>query len=120
VLDTRYDAGHLLAGASRRLVDVATELGLDVTQPELRGSSMTKLHRAWIDTGAVQARERISVLNLRHSLSTALVAVRAAGRGTWPTGTAHQPLKVNQMLAARAAGAWDWLEHPTFTALLHE
>jgi hypothetical protein len=35
IIDTRFDAGHLLAGASRRLVDVCAELDLDVTQPEL-------------------------------------------------------------------------------------
>ncbi|MCA1681975.1 MAG: hypothetical protein LC700_02295, partial [Actinobacteria bacterium] len=46
VLDTRYDTGHVLSCRSRRLVDVCTELRLDVTQPELRGTSMTALHRA--------------------------------------------------------------------------
>ena len=115
VIDTRYDAGHLLHGASRRLVDVATELGLDVTQPELRGTSMTALHRAWLDTGNVAARERISVLNLRHSLSTALIALHAAGRGGW-TGV----LNVNQLIAGRAAGAWQWLDSPAFRSLLKE
>lgn len=115
VVDTRYDAGHLLSGTSRRLVDVAGELGLDVTQPELRGTSMTALHRAYLDAGDQSARERISVLNLRHSLSTALIAVRAAGRGTWPV---EQPLNVNRLLADRAGGAWTWLDSPTFTALL--
>jgi hypothetical protein len=115
VLDTRYDAGHLLTGRSRRLVDVAAELDLDVTQPELRGTSMTALHRTWLTSGDDHARERISVLNLRHSLSTGLIAARAADLGTWP---ADQPLNVNQLIADRAAGAWDWLRSPTFTALL--
>jgi len=115
VIDTRYDAGHLLHGLSRRLVDVATELGLDVTQPELRGTSMTALHRTWLDAGNVTARERISVLNLRHSLSTALIALHAAGRGGW-TGV----LNVNQLIAGRAAGAWGWLGSPAFRGLLRE
>lgn len=41
VIDTRYDVGHLLSGTSRRLVDVCSELRLDVTQPELRGAPHT-------------------------------------------------------------------------------
>lgn len=49
VIDTRFDAGHLLTGTSRRLVDVCTELHLDVTQPELARKSMTALHRTgWL------------------------------------------------------------------------
>lgn len=67
ILDTRYDIGHLLAGSSRRLVDVCAELGLEVTQPELRGTSMTALHRRWLGDGDTGAREKISVLNLRHA-----------------------------------------------------
>jgi len=115
VIDTRYDIGRVLQGTSRRLVDVATELGLDVTQPELRGTSMTALHRRWLDTGDSTARERISVLNLRHSLSTALVALYAAGRGQW-AGI----LNVNQLIADGAAGAWSWLDSPVFRSLLKE
>lgn len=113
-LDTRFDAGHLLTGASRRLVDVCTELGLDVTQPELRGTSMTALHRRWIEQADDQAREKISVLNVRHSLSTAYVAAHAAGLAHWGTGG----FNVNQALAAATAGGWDWLTSPTFTDLL--
>ncbi|MGH3938587.1 MAG: hypothetical protein ACRDTG_08100 [Pseudonocardiaceae bacterium] len=82
VIDTRYDTNHVLSCRSRRLVDVCTELGLDVTQPELRGTSMTALHRTWLTEGIPESRERVSVLNLRHSLSTALVAlpVHRSGR----------------------------------------
>ncbi|TGA91894.1 hypothetical protein [Streptomyces sp. MZ04] len=113
-LDTRYDAGHLLTGASRRLVDVCTELGLDVTQPELRNTSMTALHRHWLEHNDATARERISVLNLRHSLSTAYVAAHAEDLGHWdPKG-----FNVNQALAHGAAGAWPWLTSQTFTNLL--
>jgi hypothetical protein len=115
VIDTRYDAGHVLACRSRRLVDVCADLRLDVTQPELRGISMTALHRRWLETQDVTAREMITVLNLRHSLSTALVAAHAAGLGHWP-GT----LNVNQRLGASLAGAFGWLTSPKFTALLAE
>jgi hypothetical protein len=113
IVDTRYDTGHVLAGASRRLVDVCGELGLDVTQPELRGTSMTALHRRWLDTGDRSAREKISVLNLRHSLSTALTAMRAAGTGGW-----DRPLNVNQMLAAGLGEEFAWTSSPAFRALL--
>jgi hypothetical protein len=115
LLDTRYDTGHLLRGASRRLVDVCAELRLDVTQPELRGTSMTALHRRWLERADTSAREKITVLNLRHALSTALVAARAAGLVGWPPG-----LNVNQMLAAGLDGTLGWLADPVFTALLEE
>lgn len=113
VIDTRYDTDHVLTCRSRRLVDVCTELGLDVTQPELRGTSMTALHRAWLTDRSFETRERISVLNLRHSLSTALVALRATNRGHWSS-----TLNVNRLLATGLDGAFAWLDHPTFTDLL--
>ncbi|MGH3939337.1 MAG: hypothetical protein ACRDTG_12015 [Pseudonocardiaceae bacterium] len=113
IIDTRYDTDHVLACKSRRLVDVCTELGLDVTQPELRDTSMTALHRAWLTMGTPEARERVSVLNLRHSLSTALAALRTTNRGHW-SGT----LNVNRLLATGLDGAFAWLDHPTFTDLL--
>jgi hypothetical protein len=112
-LDTRYDTGHLLACQSRRLVDVCADLRLDVTQPELRSTSMTALHRRWLQADDVTAREKITVLNLRHALSTALVAARAAGLGHW------QPdLNVNRLLARELGRSFGWLAHPVFTALL--
>jgi hypothetical protein len=114
-LDTRYDTGHILACQSRRLVDVCAEVRLDVTQPELRGTSMTALHRRWLQDGDVAAREKITVLNLRHSLSTAMVAARAAGLAHWQPG-----LNVNQLLATELGDAFGWLAHPVFTALLGE
>jgi hypothetical protein len=113
VLDTRYDAGHVLACVSRRLVDVCADLRLDVTQPELRGTSMTALHRRWLEAGNLSAREKIAVLNLRHSLSTALVAAHAAGLGSWQPG-----LNVNRLLAAELGESYGWLTSSGFAALL--
>jgi hypothetical protein len=95
---------------------VCTELGLDVTQPELRGTSMTALHRRWLEHGEAPAREKISVLNVRHSLSTAYVAAHAAGLAHWDM----RGFNVNQSLATGTAGAWDWLTSPTFTDLLED
>ncbi|OVZ99453.1 hypothetical protein B9W64_37290 [Streptomyces sp. CS159] len=115
-VDTRYDAGHLLTGTSRRLVDVCTELGFDVTQPELLKKSMPAWHRLWVEDGEPEGRERVSVLNLRHSVSTAYVAALTAGLARRPdTG-----LNVNRAIAEGAKGAWGWLETPTFTALLED
>lgn len=114
-VDTRYDAGHILACQSRRLVDVCADLRLDVTQPELRSISMTALHRRWLQSGDVTAREKITVLNLRHALSTALVAARAAGLAHWRPG-----LNVNRLLARELGHSFGWLAHPVFTALLGE
>ena len=115
VIDTRYDIGDLLPGTSRRLVDVCGGLRLDVTQPELRGTSMTALHRRWIDDGDVLAREKISVLNLRHALSTALAALYAAGIGRWESA-----LNVNQMLATGLGDAFAWTAGPGFSRLLDD
>jgi hypothetical protein len=114
-LDTRYDAGHVLACQSRRLVDVCADLRLDVTQPELRGTSMTALHRRWTDGGDVTAREKVTVLNLRHSLSTAIVAARAAGLARWQPG-----LNVNRLLSGQLGSELGWTADPVFTALLGE
>ena len=114
-LDTRYDAGHVLACQSRRLVDVCADLRLDVTQPELRGASMTALHRRWTEHGDTTAREKITVLNLRHSLSTAIVAARAAGLAPLAARPERQPA------AGRRAGQRiGWTASPAFTALLGE
>jgi hypothetical protein len=115
LLDTRYDTGPVLRCASRRLVDVCAELRLDVTQPELRGTSMTALHRRWLERAETSAREKITVLNLRHALSTALVAAHAAGLASWPPG-----LNVNTILAAGLDGTLGWLRDPAFIALLEE
>jgi hypothetical protein len=114
-LDTRYDAGHVLACQSRRLVDVCADLRLDVTQPELHSTSMTALHRRWTELGDDTAREKVTVLNLRHSLSTAIVAARAAGLAHWQPG-----LNVNQLLARELGDTLGWTASRAFTALLGE
>jgi hypothetical protein len=112
VVDTRYDADHVLTGSSRRLVDVCADLTLDVTQPELRGTSMTAVHRRWLDHRDHEARERVTVLNLRHSLSAALVAFTSTGMAP------RQPVAVNGMLARHLPADLGWLQHPAFTATL--
>ncbi len=68
IVDTRYDIVQDFLGKSRRLVDMCNDFYLDVTQPELRKSSMTKLQNIYYQTNDDRIRERISVMNLRHSL----------------------------------------------------
>lgn len=113
VVDSRYDVDAIMRGKSRRLVDVCTELDLDVTQPELARTSMTALHRDWLNDHDPTARERITVLNLRHGLSAAYVALRGAGHGTW-----DEPVNLNQTLHDQLSGTFAWLDSPTFQQLL--
>jgi hypothetical protein len=113
VVDSRYDSDNILTGTSRRLVDVCTELDLDVTQPELAGMSMTALHRVWLSDQDQEARERITVLNLRHGLSAAYVALRCGGLARWDSR-----VNVNQALDRQLHGRFSWLENPAFRRLL--
>lgn len=113
VIDSRYDTGHILTGASRRLVDVCTELDLDVTQPELGRTSMTALHRDWLTGGDVSARERITVLNLRHGLSAAYVALKSTALADWDS-----QVNVNHVLDRQLGGRFAWLASPVFRRLV--
>ncbi len=113
VIDTRYDVSEALTGKSRRLVDVCGELGLEVTQPELWGISMTALHRRWLVSRTIAARERITILNLRHSLSTALVALTTTYGVRW-----SGQLNVNHLLMTELEGQYEWLSAPAFQALV--
>lgn len=112
VFDTRYDIDHLPLGVSRRLVDVCTDLKLDVTQPELARGSMTKLQRDFIGTGNEVIREQLLTLNIRHSLSTAMVA--CLGLGLVNSGAQNVNRLVHQEM-------WDLVEYvrgDAFTPLL--
>lgn len=76
IIDTRYDLEkYLSAIKSRRLVDVCVHLGLGVNQPELGSHSMTALQRRFLKTGDYSIRDRLSVMNLRHGLSCAVLAL---------------------------------------------
>jgi hypothetical protein len=113
IIDTRYDADKILSGKSRRLVDVCAELCLDVTQPELKRTSMTALHHRWLDRGDPSDRERITVLNLRHGLSASYVALLSTGLGVWAGS-----VNVNQVLDRQLNGKLGWLATPEFRQLL--
>jgi hypothetical protein len=47
-----------------------------------------------VKPGGTDAREKVTKLNLRHSLCIALIAARAAGLGHWPDAidTSRNPL----------------------------
>jgi hypothetical protein len=99
--DTRYDIDHLLSCPSRRLVDVCAELRLDVLQPEIRGS-MTRVHRSFLERSDETLREKLMVLNLRHSLSSGLVALLALNLAE------PDDVDVNALLIEEL---WDQLEY---------
>jgi hypothetical protein len=73
IFDTRYDLVNYLTGESRRLVDVCTESGLNVHQPELQSSSMTKMQNEFYKTQDNNILEKLQILNIRHSLSCAIL-----------------------------------------------
>jgi hypothetical protein len=52
------------------------------------------------------------VLNLRHSLSTALVGLRATDHARWSGN-----LNVNHLLAAELGDTFGWLAHPHRSAV---
>jgi hypothetical protein len=111
ILDTCYDADHVLGHGSRRLADICRDLGLHAARPELRDASRAALRRDSVQAAGTAAREKVMVLNLRHALCTALVAAYATGLGRWPGA-----LDVNRLLADRLNGAFAWLADPAFAA----
>ena len=113
VVDTRYDIDRLTPIASRRLVDVAEDLGLDVTQPELAKCSMTKLHKTYLETHQADIFEKLAVLNLRHSLSTALIAAIYLGAAV------SRPLNVNNLLSDHLAHDFEYVNSSEFAELVH-
>ena len=113
VVDTRYDLDHLLANKSRRLVDVCQEFGLLVTQPELGNSSMTALQRHFLASRDEAVRERLQILNIRHSLSCGILAALCDVEVL-----IRLPLNLNRILFQNLKGRFDYLESPMFQGLL--
>ena len=111
VIDTRYDIDGLVDCTSRRLVDVCTALNLQVYQPELAGS-MTHMQQEYLISGAQDIRERLAVLNLRHSLTAAIVALRRLGYYQW-----RKPVNVNPALRDNLSGFYDYVGSAAFMAL---
>ena len=77
IFDTRFDIKNRLITKSRRLVDVCFEMKIKnqkdlYKQPELN-KSMTALHKIYLENKDYSIRERLSVMNIRHNLSSILV-----------------------------------------------
>ncbi len=111
VFDSRYDLLGL-EGTSRRLVDVCCEYNMDVRQPELSGS-MTAMQRTFLECADPRIYERLAVLNLRHSLSAALLYYFAQ-RGQRPRRT----LNVNRIIHRMLRGHFAYLRTAGFKELL--
>ena len=112
VLDTRYDGECFFTGDSRRLVDVCNESNLLVTQPELQ-SSMTAMQYKYYSTGDYHIRERLQILNVRHSLSSAVLAhvIRSGIRR-------KIPLNLNNAIHEQLASSISYLSSEQFQSTL--
>ena len=112
IFDTRYDLDRMLENKSRRLVDVCTELNLDVRQPELKGS-MTKMHNDFIENGKTELMEKLSVLNIRHSLSAAILYLY------YNLEAKEIPyLNINKVVKSNLSPYYDYINSDSFENLL--
>jgi hypothetical protein len=112
VVDTRYDGECVFNGKSRRLVDVCTECNLGVTQPEL-SSSMTAMQRQYYETSDWHIREKLQILNIRHSLSSAVLA-QIIRSGVRP----RRKLNLNQAIHEYLSPDFAYLSTDQFRATL--
>lgn len=112
VFDSRYDMGVLLKEKSRRLVDVCEECRLKVVQPEI-SSSMTKMQNDFYASGEKNIMEKLSILNIRHSLSaTILFFIHRDKR------KASMAINVNRILRRNLADQFDYVSGKEFERLL--
>ena len=115
IVDTRYDVEQVFMGNSRRLVDMCNDFLMDVTQPELHGTSMTKLQNVFYTLGDSAFYERIAVMNLRHSLCAVLLY--------WlncMTSRGHKvrPLNINKTVYYNLKNDFAWVNTNAFGELL--
>jgi hypothetical protein len=113
VFDTRYDLVNYLTGESRRLVDVCTESGLNVHQPELQSSSMTKMQNEFYKTQDNRTLEKLQVLNIRHGLSCAIL-YNCYINNYKPANK----INVNKILYNNLKGIISYLDTPEFPLFL--
>jgi hypothetical protein len=112
VFDSRFDMGECLEGLeSRRLVDVCNHLGLDVTQPEL-SQSMTRMHSRFLDGGSDLLYEKLAVLNIRHGLSAAVLALLHLGK------VDSEPVSINKCIHDHLWDIVDYVASEDFATLL--
>ena len=110
VVDTRYDIDT--RETSRRLVDVCNEFAFDVTQPEFGSRSMTTLQNEFWRTRSEDILERLAILNIRHSLSTALLCIVAR------RGIRRKRINVNRLIYENLRPHFTYLRSAEFQRLL--
>lgn len=115
IIDTRYDITQDFLGKSRRLVDMCNDFLLDVTQPELKNFSMTKLQNVFFETHDKDAFERISVMNLRHSLCAVILYWL---NGKIKNADQRKSININRSVYKCLDGDFDWIESKDFSVLL--
>lgn len=112
VFDTRYDMDSFLSRPSRRLVDVCGECNMDVSQPELSWS-MTHMQKRFMETGDSSIREKLAILNIRHSLSTAILYLAFASNAK-----PSKVLNVNRIIYNNLRGDFAYVRSDEFSRLL--
>jgi len=112
VFDSRYDMEALLRKKSRRLVDVCEECRLKVAQPEI-SSSMTKMQNVFYASGEKNIMEKLSILNIRHSLSTAILFLMHRDKCK-----VSRAINVNRILRRNLANQFDYVSGKEFEKLL--
>lgn len=117
VMDTRYDIDQKFLGKSRRLVDMCNDFELDVTQPELKKSSMTKLQNIFYETKDEEIYERISVMNLRHSLCAVILYWL---NGKIDNAEQRKPININKIVYNCLKSDFSWVTSKEFSVLLKD
>jgi hypothetical protein len=74
IMDTRYDLQGRIRG-QERLVDVCKRQRVYAVQPELRRTSLSALYRQYCASGEAHLAQQLAVINWRHALSSALLAL---------------------------------------------
>jgi len=111
IFDTRFDL-EILKNKSRRLVDVCSELNLDVSQPELK-KSMTLMQNKFYETKEKELYEKIAVLNIRHSLSSGLIYLLSNNEIKW-----LNKLNVNKIIFNNIKKHFSYVNSSEFNRLL--
>lgn len=76
VIDTRYDIKNRIRGnGGEKLRNVSLRYRVYAIQNELNEISLTKMYNQYVIDGDVEKREKLSVMNWRHSFQTALVCL---------------------------------------------
>ena len=115
IVDTRYDISKPFLGKSRRLVDMCNDFMLDVTQPELKNKSMTKLQNQYYENKDEGIYERIAVMNLRHSLcATVLYWLNIEIMNA----THRKKININQTIYNFLKNDFKWVKSEEFKSLI--